>query len=671
MNMKHKYFFRSIFFVVILVSIVVFIVLYDCQHSIRRDVRDDIEQKLAFAYGDDVYNTIHPFRTGSFYVVVLPAGWSIEKIRMLNAGDFSSNGKEGEFSDKEQKIDHSKNIVICLDTPMRLDLHEIGIEHNIKIAFYQSNVPSVYIATRSGSMTDVDASTDKSFEEEGTILVSDVAGEISFQGNLKSVSGHGNFTWKISKSKKPYNIEIKQKCSILSLKEDDSFCLIANNADPSQVRNWIAYKASQLVCPTNSVGCEYVSLWTNGEYRGLYILTNKVSRKLLSLDNLEKETQGCNKKSLKELESKTIYAIGTEYPEDEILKGRLDAKDPDNITGDYLLEMHPKVARDVSIINAESGFRSSYETRYGLKSPKHATLQQVQYLKTCYDQMAEALYSEKGIDFNGITYSELIDISSFAKLYMLQELFANSDCNKSVFIYKKKNCSTFYAAPLWDMDLTMGLGGRGYDRPDAFYVRMPMRLSSEGTRQLSNPGFWPALCQHTDFNESVSQIFSQHQETLLSYFDGTDCLIDSIMYSIMHDVRFDGLKNDGHFDVSEWKRSVDEVKSYMSTRIAFLSRQWLSTEVLNEVKVTIDYKWNTSYTLVQVPIQIGSQITLPKIEGKAVKTIDGKDFNPEKTLQQDVTLVYENVALSPLKRLYKTLRRLCKTLINTFFTIVC
>ncbi|WP_407401200.1 CotH kinase family protein [Sodaliphilus sp.] len=458
--------------------------------------------------------------------------------------------------------------------------------------------------------------------------------------NRKSISGHGNITWTSSRIKKPYNIDLPYYHSLLGFKENDSFCLLANNSDVTQMRNWIGYRTSQMLCPDNSVDCEYVALWTNGDYRGLYLLVNKVNRKQIGLSKLQDETEGCNKKKLKKFNTTTLYGQAP-YQNDEMLKGISGANNPTNITGGYLFEMHPKRAGDIQYLYSNTGFRSRYETRYGFRYPKYATIEQVQYVKEQYDQMAEALYSSSGQNFHGKHYSSMLDIESFANLYLMQELFANSDCNKSVYIYKHRDDNLFRAGPLWDMDLTMGIGGRGYELPNAFYVRMPYKLRADEDRQNIYPGFFPALCQHEDFNTKVTEVFFSNREALLEFFMGENCKVDSLTAILTDEVQHDSRRNKTTLNTEKWQKAIYDLKKFMIDRITFLSDEWGNESNSQKCYVTIDINVNTIYTLIGIPVVCGEKVNLPNTDGRRILTSDGKVFIPSTPVKHNMTLIYE------------------------------
>lgn len=88
------------------------------------------------------------------------------------------------------------------------------------------------------------------------------------------VKGRGNSTWGMEK--KPYRLKLNKKAPLLGLPEVKSFALLANYSDKTLLRNAIS------LCMARQLGLEYtpsdhfVELYLNGEYQGVYQLTDKV-----------------------------------------------------------------------------------------------------------------------------------------------------------------------------------------------------------------------------------------------------------------------------------------------------------------------------------------------------------------------------------------------------------
>ena len=88
------------------------------------------------------------------------------------------------------------------------------------------------------------------------------------------ISGHGNSTW--TQPKKPYNLKFEKKVNLLGLGKAKKWVLFANYLDDTQLRNDIAYYIGRMLGGEWQQGGEFVELNIDGDYRGLYYLTQKV-----------------------------------------------------------------------------------------------------------------------------------------------------------------------------------------------------------------------------------------------------------------------------------------------------------------------------------------------------------------------------------------------------------
>ncbi|MBO6062234.1 MAG: CotH kinase family protein, partial [Clostridia bacterium] len=90
-----------------------------------------------------------------------------------------------------------------------------------------------------------------------------------------SVKGRGNTSW--GQPKKPYSIKLSSKASLLDIPKTKKYAIVPSYSDDSLVRNWMTYKASLLLSGIEYVPkCEFVEVYLNGTYNGIYILVERV-----------------------------------------------------------------------------------------------------------------------------------------------------------------------------------------------------------------------------------------------------------------------------------------------------------------------------------------------------------------------------------------------------------
>lgn len=481
---------------------------------------------------------VHPYRSGGELIAVIPGSWKENNITVsCNSQDFTEE----------------------------------------KVTMQKSSVASIFVNIKQESVEFLN--TDKSNEVSGEITILDKSGRVEYAGELSSIHGRGNTTWTFAK--KPYNIELPVKVAMLGLKKGDKFCLLANMCDESSVRNWIALDCARQLGMESYVGFEYVNLYLNGHYNGLYLITNKIGigKQCVDIDNLEKATKKINH-GIK-LKKAKCFSIDRN---DTIgfMKGITDVKDPEDITGGYLLDFCDGTN---GYSQTNSGFITNRAEYVKIKSPKYATKNQVEYISEFFNNAMDAAYSDDGINHKtGKHYSDYFDVTSLVKYYMIQEALYNNDANiGSVYYYKKsdKEGGKMYAGPIWDFDLS--LGSRCYFancyHPEAFYANSYMYsvlLKNKEFRQqvikVFNEELLPILLQYIRDGE-LDKLYAQHERDMESdvrrwkYQRG-------FMYWKFHwgqELNTTGKKK--YADLLQ-KTEFENVKDFLTIRVNFLKEIW-------------------------------------------------------------------------------------------------
>ena len=126
-----------------------------------------------------------------------------------------------------------------------------------------------------------------------------VEGEPIYDGKLEQIKGRGNSTWQLA-DKKPYQIKLKKKTDLLESgdvsNKNKTWVLLANAFDGSSMRNMISCSLARDIGVKSSVEFRPVDLYYDGEYRGTYLLTEKVQINAGRVDiaNLEEENEEVN-----------------------------------------------------------------------------------------------------------------------------------------------------------------------------------------------------------------------------------------------------------------------------------------------------------------------------------------------------------------------------------------
>lgn len=285
-----------------------------------------------------------------------------------------------------------------------------------QLMFVQSeNVATVYIDTTSGDMDYIKYK--KGNSEAGEVSVYTKDGELNYSGVFESIKGRGNSTWE-QYDKKPFSLELKEEADFLGMGQAKEWILLANADDPSHLRNKIVYDFARETGMSYVPDLQWVDLYLNDEYAGLYLLAERI----------------------------------------EIEENRLELTEPDGTEdSSYIVSLEMEFR--MSGQNEEYITTASGQT-LRVNEPSLLTEVHRDTLLAEWQTIENAIVSEDGIDPNtGKAYYELIDVESWVNKYIVEEIFMSIDaCYISQYFYSdaKSADTKVYAGPVWDFDHSMG-----------------------------------------------------------------------------------------------------------------------------------------------------------------------------------------------------------------------
>lgn len=273
-----------------------------------------------------------------------------------------------------------------------------------KLYYQPTNLPLVVISTV-GSQEPVDKYNDVTchiaiFHEEGTKRT-DCSGNYRYRGN-------GTLTLE----KKPYRIKFDEKRKAPGAPgKAKKWTLLPQHGDKSLLRTLLAFDVSRRMEMPYTSYIQPVDVIINGEYRGCYDLC----------DQLEVRDTRIN------LDEMTAEDVSGEA-----------------LTGGYFFEM------DCNKGYGDVGFKSAHNNPFTIKSPDEDVIQtaQINYLKSHYNTFENAVYQKKYE-----TYSPMLDIETFCRFFLINELATNTDAYWETYMYKHRGDDRICFGPVWDFDL--------------------------------------------------------------------------------------------------------------------------------------------------------------------------------------------------------------------------
>lgn len=132
-------------------------------------------------------------------------------------------------------------------------------------------VAKMAITTDNGARVD---SKEKTDYRACTIMIESDTIAWNYKGYGK-IRGRGNSTW-LWYPKKPYRIKLDEKAEILGLDANKDWVLLANYRDPTHLMNTFVFEMGRELGIPFTNHSRYVELTLNGEYLGLYQLTEQI-----------------------------------------------------------------------------------------------------------------------------------------------------------------------------------------------------------------------------------------------------------------------------------------------------------------------------------------------------------------------------------------------------------
>lgn len=411
-----------------------------------------------------------------------------------------------------------------------------------KLIFTKSgNLPTMHINTESGNMDYIH--NKKGNKEDSTVTLYDSFGQLEFPEKKASIKGRGNFTWE-EFDKKPYSITFSESIDVLSMGAAQKWILLANADDTSNLRNKIIYDFADKIGLPFSPQSAWVDLYLNGEYAGLYLLCerNEVNPERVNIS----QDKG--------------FLVSME------LKERLISQNYEFIS-----------------TNADQSFRIHY--------PLQPTQSDKSSLLLLMQSLENALVSQNGVDpSTGKNWQEMIDLNSWAKKYLIEEVFGNYDASLvSQYFYCNSADEKIYYGPVWDYDHSLG-------NLSTWQLANPKNLYGNNlniSQTLKNPWF-SSLYQKEEFFNRMTEIYEKEFLPSLKKFLNEDIKNYSSLISdsaALNQLRWLD-------DTASLSSKTQYITSYMTERIEFLNNIWLENKPFYLVCADSSFGVNYAYTAV-------------------------------------------------------------------------
>ena len=340
------------------------------------------------------------------------------------------------------------------------------------------------------------------------------------------IRGRGNSTWEWY-PKKPYRLKLDEKASILGLDEEKDWVLLANYRDPTNVMNTFVFEMGRGLGIPFTNHTRYVELTLNGDYKGLYQLTEQVE-------------QG---KSRVNISGKKGWLLSLDVDDGP-------AESPG--AGDNFWSQVYKMPVCVKSPEAED-----YATPETLVGDAREALRALEdpILVHDYDALAKVM-----------------DISVMIDYLLIQEFIYNVEvaAPRSIYLYKDDGADARWTfGPLWDFDAGFDFDWGQMTTGHTFFTAYNETvLGTDPARHISNysyvPSFFTDMWKNRQFVSEVKARWKEISPRIISEFwTETKRYADAAAEAMARDAQRWPIDKD-------WATEIGRMEKWLESRVTFM-----------------------------------------------------------------------------------------------------
>ena len=503
--------------------------------------------------------TVQTWEKDDVYYLFLPAFISQEDVIL------TSYSPEFYILDQGKKISRNESIEgVWQDKKISCQLTSSG--EKFKLCVLKSeNIPALFIDTNSGGIEELKA--DKEYRVSGTVKAVSSEGIWENGYALTSIGGRGNTSF-AGYEKKPFSITLNEDASILGLPGGRKYALISNASDPSLIRNDMARRMEAALELQYSHAGQFVDLYINGEYEGNYYLCDdiEIGEERVNINNMEAIMDLIYK--TRNYESKEVYETGT-------VKAKKIHVNPKDISGGYLLEREYSQRFENEYADISSGFITENKEHFVVKNPRYCSVEQIEYISGYVNEAEKAILSSDGKNLQtGKHYKDYIDVDSFVKKYLVEEISKNYDAGvSSSYFYKDSdvNGGKLCAGPGWDYDMSLG---NYVDWMEEFSAD-PTGISELAFHTYAS-SWYTELYAKQEFYSMIEEYYWKLAEPFLK--DMLENGIDSYQEKLEASAKMNEIRWKEELEANPYyknrQQTFKDLKEFLAARKAYLDEAW-------------------------------------------------------------------------------------------------
>jgi len=350
---------------------------------------------------------------------------------------------------------------------------------------WEMTVPQIHVMTENGNGATLQK---EDGYQNAQITITDTDGSVLSDRCQFKV--RGNTTALSWIEKKAFTFKFEKKVNVLGMGKGKKWALIANAFDPTLLRNYMAFSLAKKLELAYTSEFRFTELWVDDVFRGCYLLAEPVQEGKERV-NIDIETNGGKK--------------------------------------DFLIEYEAmREEEDVTYFTVQ-------DLRFIASEPEEPDAAQIDYIKSTMEDVITTIRRGTPEEI-----AEKIDVSSFAKFFLLNEFLKTFDFDmSSVFFYYQSG--KLYAGPAWDYDLSAGNTNPDY---------LPRGLAANGPEGVfADKNIYRFLAGQDWFTDEVRRVYRDYYvDFAVIYADGG--LLDTA-YAQYSDV-FSRNYNEAGWNIGKW-----------------------------------------------------------------------------------------------------------------------
>lgn len=336
--------------------------------------------------------------------------------------------------------------------------------------------------------------------------------------------------------KKPYSFTTLQNnntsnnnVSLLNMPAENDWILNSLAFDQTLMRDHLTYNLARGMGDYATRG-RYCEVIINGDYKGLYILMEKIK-----------------------INSERVNIIKMTTADNNL----------PNVTGGYITKCDKTTGGDPIAWSFQTNILTTVDFIHESPKPVDITAQQNNYIYNEFSSLETIMQNQNASIVDG--FPSRIDVPSFVDFILLNEFASNVDAYQySTFFHKDRN-GKLRAGPVWDFNLSYGL--------DVFGDRSKTDVWQFDNGDNVGASFWKNLFDNPVFRCYLNKRWNEMSATGMPLNDAyVETQIDTIA-NLLAEARI--RENARWGTITDYNASILEMKSWIQARIA-----WVNSHIL-------------------------------------------------------------------------------------------